>query len=85
MISRALISRAILALEKAGCPVKAIRLEPNGSIVLLTDGLEVDASATSNDDWLSLAGEPQPDPWQFDPEAFEQARIRRGGRTRRKK
>lgn len=65
--------------------MKAIRLEPNGSVVLLTQGLEVDAAATASSDWLELAGTPNPDPWAVDPATIDAARIKKGGRLRRKR
>jgi hypothetical protein len=57
-ITRALIERAITAMESTGHPVKGVRLSPDGCVSLLTE-TPAGALASNDDqgDWLSLAGE----------------------------
>jgi len=47
------------AMREDGHPVRAARLSPDGSILLLTD-TPVDALASNDDDdWVALAGAPE--------------------------
>ena len=89
VISKALLMRTIGAMEAAGRPIVAIKLQSDGSITLLTSDVPVPTRET--DDWLSLAGsggtsaQGSAEDWTFDPVAFEAARIARGGRPSRKR
>jgi hypothetical protein len=87
VITKALLIRTIGAMDAAGRPVVAIKLQPDGSMTLLTADVPVPTRET--DDWLSLAGagerasEDDLAEWKVDPAAIEAARVKRRGRGRK--
>jgi hypothetical protein len=87
VITKALLIRTIGAMDAAGRPVVAVKLQADGSITLLTADVPVPTRET--DDWLGLAGTGESAgvagaDWKFDPLAFEAARVAKGrGRGRK--
>jgi hypothetical protein len=57
LFSEATVRRAIAAVQKAGLPVAAVRIEPNGAVTIFQSGIEPPSASNENPDhskWLEV-------------------------------